>query len=322
MHNSFSIKNLIIFRLSRDIDFSNLEEQTSNFKFSPCGLQDMAKTGWVSPVGDEYQNLTHQASEVILLCVKSEKKNIPSSVIKEKLNDKRIKLETVQKRKLKRTELASLKDEVFQSLLPVTLPKTTRTFIWIDISAGLVIVDATSTRRAEDSTALLRKTLGSLPIAPLTMETPIELTVTEWVRTGNLPTGLTLGTDATLKEISKDGGMVTARNQDLVCDEIAHHIEAGKVVVKVALDWEERISFVLKDDFTIGRVRFSDKLTEQNADIDKEDAAQRFDADFVLYTSELMSVINTLITSLGGEARRTADDAEGDSCGEQCKEKS
>ncbi|MDH8292290.1 recombination-associated protein RdgC, partial [Klebsiella pneumoniae] len=82
---------------------------------------------------------------------------------------------------------------------------------------------------------------------------------------------------------------------------IANHIDAGKVVVKVALDWQERISFVLKDDFSIGRVRFSETLKEQNDDIDREDFAQRFDADFVLYTGELMSVINTLITGLGGE---------------------
>ncbi|MDH8555086.1 recombination-associated protein RdgC, partial [Klebsiella pneumoniae] len=69
-------------------------------------------------------------------------------------------------------------------LLPVTLPKTTRTFIWADTQAGLIIVDAASARRAEDVTALLRKTIGSLPVVPLTMEKPIELTVTEWVRSG------------------------------------------------------------------------------------------------------------------------------------------
>lgn len=310
MQTPFSVKNLIVFRMSRDIDFSKLEEQAAHFKFTPCGSQDMAKSGWISPMGDEFESLTHQTSGIILLCVKSEKKNIPSSLIKEKLDEKVTKLETEQKRKLKRTEVASLKDEILQTLLPVTLPKTTRTFIWADTQAGLIIVDAASARRAEDVTALLRKTIGALPLVPLTMEKPIELTVTEWVRSGNLPAGLTLGTDATLKAILEDGGTVTARNQDLICDEIANHIEAGKVVVKVALGWQERISFVLKDDFTIGRVRFSETLKEQNDDIDREDFAQRFDADFVLYSGELMSVINTLITGLGGEAERKVDDAE------------
>lgn len=312
MQTPFSVKNLIIFRLSRDTDFSKLEEQTSHFKFAPCGPQDMAKTGWVSPMGDEFENLTHQTSGTILLCVKSEKKNIPSAIIKEKLDEKVTKLEAEQQRKLKRTEVASLKEEILQTLLPVTLPKTTRTYIWIDTQASLIIVDASSARRAEDVNALLRKTIGSLPVVPLTMKTPVELTVTEWVRSGNLPAGLTLGNDATLKAILEEGGTVTARNQDLICDEIANHIEAGKVVVKVALGWQERIHFVLKDDFTIGRVRFSEALQEQNDDIDREDFAQRFDADFVLYTGELMALINTLITGLGGEAERTVNEAESD----------
>lgn len=43
MQTPFSVKNLIVFRLSRDVDFSKLEEQTAHFKFSPCGSQDMAK---------------------------------------------------------------------------------------------------------------------------------------------------------------------------------------------------------------------------------------------------------------------------------------
>ncbi len=306
MHTPFSVKNLAIYRISRDIDFSKLAELAVNYKFTPCGSQDMAKTGWISPLGDEFENLTHEASGVVLLCQKSEKKNIPASAIKEKLDEKVTKMEIEQKRKLKRTEIASLKDEILHSLLPVTLPKTTRTYIWIDQKAGLLIVDASSARRAEDVNAMLRKTLGSLPVVPLTMEKPVELTLTEWVRSGELPAGMALGTDITLKAILEDGGIVTARKQELVCDEIANHIESGKVVTKVSLDWQERVGFVLKDDCTIGRIRFSDTLKEQNDDIDREDVAARFDADFVLYTGELMALINTLISSLGGEAERTA----------------
>ncbi|EGT5675544.1 recombination-associated protein RdgC, partial [Cronobacter dublinensis subsp. dublinensis] len=201
MKTPFSVKNLIIFRLTREIDFSRLPELSQAYKFTPCGAQDISKTGWISPMGDEYENLIHQKSGVILLCVKTEKKNIPASVIKERLDDKVKKLEEEQKRKLKRTEIASLKDEILQELLPVTLPKATRTLMWIDTQAGLIIVDASSARRAEDVNALLRKTIGSLPVVPVTMEKPVELTLTEWVRSGDLPAGVHLGSDATLKAV-------------------------------------------------------------------------------------------------------------------------
>lgn len=134
------------------------------------------------------------------------------------------------------------------------------------------------------------------------MKKPVELTLTERVRSGEPPISLMFGNDVTLKSFLEEGGTVTVRNQEIICDEIASHIETGKVVTKLALNWQDRISFVLNDNVTIGRIRFSDTLKEQNDDINREYFAQRFDADFVLYTGELMTLMNTMITDLGGEA--------------------
>ncbi|MCC3262155.1 recombination-associated protein RdgC [Paenibacillus polymyxa] len=45
-------------------------------------------------------------------------------------------------------------------------------------------------------------------------------------------------------------------------------------------------------------------MREQNDDIDRDDFAQRFDADFLLMTSELAALIKNTIEALGGEAHR------------------
>ncbi|MCV9879122.1 recombination-associated protein RdgC [Brenneria izbisi] len=305
-------KNLMIYRLSRDAVLSKgnvlsadeLEKQLVSFAFTPCGSQDMMKTGWVSPMGSHSDALTHSVNGQIVLCARKEEKILPSPVIKQTLQAKIERLEAEQHRKLKKTEKDSLKDEVLHSLLPRAFSRFSQIWLWIDTVNGLIMVDAASAKKAEDTLALLRKTLGSLPVVPLTMENPIALTLTEWVRSGEPPAGFTLQDEAELKAILEDGGVIRCKKQDLVSDEITVHIEAGKLVTKLALDWQERLQLVLSDDGSLKRLKFSDTLREQNDDIDRDDFAQRFDADFILMTSELAALISNLIEALGGEAQR------------------
>ncbi|MDU5729310.1 MAG: recombination-associated protein RdgC [Citrobacter freundii] len=282
-------KNLMVYRLSRDVSLraEEMEKQLASMTFTPCGSQDMAKMGWVPPMGSHSDALTHTANGQIIICARKEEKILPSPVIKQALEAKIFKLEAEQGRKLKKTEKDSLKDEVLHSLLPRAFSRFSQTMMWI-----------------EDTLALLRKSLGSLPVVPLTMENPIELTLTEWVRSGTTAQGFQLLDEAELKAILEDGGVIRAKKQDLVCDEIAVHIEAGKLVTKLALDWQQRIQFVMCDDGSIKRLKFSDELRDQNEDIDREDYAQRFDADFILMTGELAALIKSLVEGLGGEAQR------------------
>lgn len=279
-----------------------LEQQLASLAFTPCSSQDMTRTGWVSPMGDRGEALIHVTGKQVMMCARKEDKILPATVIKQALQDKVEKLEGEQGRKLKKTEKATLKDEVVHTLLPRAFSKFSQTFIWLDLEKQLVIVDSGSAKRAEDNLALLRKTLGSLPVVPLNFNESVELKMTEWVRSGELPAGFTLMDEAELKAVLDEGGVIRCKKQELVSDEIATHIEAGKFVTKLSVDWEDRLQFMLCDDGSIKRIKFSETLREQNDDIDKADFAQRFDADFVLMTGELSALIERVTEVLGGEA--------------------
>lgn len=300
-------KNAIIYRISNPMSLmaqlATIEQQLLPFQFTPCSSNDMAKTGWV-PATMFSQTLAHRSHTQYLLTVQRQEKILPGQVIKQELNARIAKLESEQGRKLKKTEKDSLKDEVLHSLLPRAFTKDSRTQLWIDVMNGLIIVDASSARKAEDALALLRKSLGSLPVIPLTIENPVELTMTEWVRSGNAPAGFAIGDAAELKGILADGGIAKVKKQDLVSDEVKTHIEAGKFVTKLALDWQQRVTFTLTNDAMLTRLKFCDELIEQNDDVDREDVLARFDADFTLMTCELTTLIKQLVIALGGEVQR------------------
>ncbi|HBD4670827.1 TPA: recombination-associated protein RdgC [Shigella flexneri] len=299
---SVAFKNILIYRLSREVNWDTAEVNAalSKFVFTPCGSQDMAKAGWTPILGD---NLTHEYQGFLLMQHKREEKILPSQVLKEELQKKILKVEEEQDRKLKKTEKDSLKDEVLHSLLPRAFTRKSLAKILIDRSNHLVFVEASSAKKAENQLALLRKSLGSLPVIPFTPREPLEITMTEWFKNG-FPAGFTAGEDATLKGLLDNGGAVRCNKVDLQSDEIMSHIEAGKVATTVAINWMDRASFRVNDDMSIKALTFCDDLYDQNDDIDREDVAQRFDADFVLFTGELSALFNALVEAIGGEAER------------------
>ncbi|EJF0838677.1 recombination-associated protein RdgC [Salmonella enterica] len=296
-------KKVSVYSLSRDIDFTEIEDKCKAFKFTPCSSQSMASFGFVSPFGEASEVMYIRGNGFILIEAKRETKILPAPVIKAELDKKIAKLEQDQGRKLKKTEKDSLKDEVLHTLLPRAFSKFATIQAIYDGSTSRIYVNA-GPRQAEDFLALIRKSLGSLPVVPLTMENPIELTMTEWVRNGSAPQGFTMGDSAELKAILEDGGIARLKKQDLVCDEIATHLEAGKLVTKLALNWQDRVTLTMDDGFMLTGMKFADALVEQNDDIDREDFAQRMDADFILLSAELSCLTDDLINVLGGEAKR------------------
>ena len=296
-------KNVMIYRLTKSLDWTSQKLQTALEQeiFHPCGQSDMSKFGWTNPLRDS-ELLHFSVGKQILLLARKEEKILPSHVVKRELDERVNLLEEKENRKLKKTEKQALKDDVTAMLLPRAFSKTQQTAIWIDSKTNLIYVDAASSKRAEDTLALLRKSLGSLPVVPLAFANEPTTVMTDWIAQDNLPEYLTALEEAELK--APDDAVIRCKNHPLDSEEILSHLQKGKLVTKLALNWDEHLSFVLNDDGSLKRLKFADQIREKNDDILKEDYAQRFDADFVLMTGELAKLTENLIDDFGGEKER------------------
>lgn len=296
-------KNLQLYRFTRPFEHSaeSLEKMLQGHLFTPCGNQDMTKFGWISPLGKQAEVLVHEAQGQLLLCAKKEEKMLPASVIKDTLEEKIEAMEAEQGRALKKKEKEALKEEILHSLLPRAFTRSSQTFVWINPEENYLVVDAGSAKKADDVLSLLRKCTGSLPVIPFALQNPPEITMTEWLNEGSVPAGFALEDEAELRSALEHGGIIRCKEQDLVSEEIKGHLLADKLVTKLALNWSETVSFVLADDLSIKRLKFSEELREQNDDVVSENYAAKMDADFALMTGELSKFVPELVAALGGE---------------------
>lgn len=290
-------KNAAIYRITKDLDFNNIEAQLKELEFTPCDPTQSSRFGWSPPLING-ENLAYQADGKILLVAKREEKILPGEVVSRELDKRIAALEEKEERKLKKTERAALKDDVIATLLPQAFSRFKATALFINPKEKLIYVDSATSKTAEDVLALLRKSLGSLPVVPLAFERDPAETMTEWLTENNAPDWLMLREEVEIRE-KDDLGIIRCKQKSVEDEEIIGLAKEG-LISKLALEWENNLSFILQDDGTLKRLKFDDNIKEQNDDIVKEDVAARFDADFVLMTNVLAKTASALIKEFGG----------------------
>jgi recombination associated protein RdgC len=300
-------KNLALLRFTEPFTLGAqaLEQRLEERRFRPCGSLEPVSLGWTAPLGKDTFPLVHATNGFLMVCLQKEEKILPASVVNECVAERVEEIEERQGRQVRRKEKDSLRDEVLQDLLPRAFSHSRRTYAYIDPKGGWLVVDSASAKKTDELTSLLRQCLESLPVVPFaTRERPAAI-LSSWLAEDAAPPDVTLESECELRSPEEDGGIVRCRRHDLGAPEIQNHLEAGKEVIKLAITWGDRLSFVLDEALTIKKLRFLELVQDEAADVETADPAERFDADFAVMSLELANFLPRLAELFGGEDLQT-----------------
>ncbi|MDE9543437.1 recombination-associated protein RdgC [Xenorhabdus bovienii] len=296
-------KNILIYQLSREV--TNLTEDElrtliPNFAFSPCRSHDTSRIGWL--MNDDRPTMFVHGNNMLIVAVR-ESKDIPTAIIKEHLDAKRDELESVQCRKLRRSEISQIKDDIIRELLPRAFPKRNTIQVWIDIDNGLISIDTTSPRTAEHVLALLRRTLGSLPVVPIATENPFEWVMTDWLKdVSTIPAKLRLSEKIKKADLIYEDGEVRFNKEDMLTNDEAVSIllDQGRQVCTLGVHVKTQygLDLELTDSCKFKKLQFGDAFLNQNND--EECKLSREYADFILMVDELSATYNIIFNAMGG----------------------
>ncbi len=266
-------------------------------RFVPCGASQELAMGWVPPRGDAHGPLVESVAGQRILQFRLETKVVPSTVVRRKADEAAAHIEATTGRKPGRKELRDLRDDAKRSLLPQAFSKVANVWVWLDLEQGLMSLDAGSQSRADAViTALVNAMSDCAPRLLNTQMTP-QAAMSAWLTAGEADGQFQIERDCELKASSEDRAVVRYTRHTLDTDEVKQHIAHGKLPVKLAMNWQGRVGFVLSESMALKRIAFMDTVFEGTSK-EKEDG---FDADVAIATGELGQMLPELVEVLGGE---------------------
>jgi recombination associated protein RdgC len=289
-------RNLTLFRFSPKLrsHFEELDARLDDCTLKPVGPLEPSSRGFVSPFGVGEAALSHRIGQAILLSLGHEERLLPSVVVNDALQKKISAIEEQEGRKVGGRTRKRIKEDLIHELLPKAFVRPSRLNAWVDLKHGIVGIDSSSRKAAENFVTELRHALGSFPAVPINAEQSPRAIMTGWVAGDALPDGLSIGDEIELRDPADRGAVVKCQRQELQGEEIAKHLESGKQVTRLALTFNDHVSFVMSEDLVVRKLKFLDGAVNQLENSERDSLRDELDARFALMSAELAQLFETL----------------------------
>ena len=121
--------------------------------------------------------------------------------------------------------------------------------------------------------------------------------MTSWLKHQNHSSSFSIEKSCVLQDENHESRIIRCHNQDLFASSIQSLIKDGCEIKQLALNWQDRIDFVLLDDFSLQSIRFKDEITEQVKRMEAGTKQQQFNADFLIMTETFDGLLKDLLNS-------------------------
>lgn len=295
-------KNIIYYRMVEpfELDLSALNTSLKAFSYKPCPRSENASFGWVSPYSLDNDLFVHSLQNYFLIMFCREEKIIPAAVIKEELTKKILQLEEAEGRTIYRKEKISLKEEIIIQLRQQAFSRKRLIHAYIDKKQKLLIVDTSSKKKAEEVCAYLRKTLNSLKIVLPATKLQTETAMTGWLRDKIPLPSFNIANNCEMLDPKQKMSSIKCKEQDLNSTEIINHLHSGKQISKIALSWQNKISFELHDDLSIKKIKFVNLIKDDAQGSKTPTPHEQLDIDFAIMTGEFSIFLEDLWSLFDG----------------------
>lgn len=293
-------KQLSIYPLNKENlpDLDTLADKLNDAAFKPCMGLDWDSIGFASPVSFSPE-MVFPAQNTWRIALKKEEKVLPAAVVRDILDEKINEIREIEGRNVGRKEKMELKETITDDLLPRAFTKSGKTEAIIDTQHGLLLINQANSNRAEMLLTKLRDALGGLEAKlPRTQQSPGSL-MTEWLLNGAAAGHFELDSDCELKGLGDAAPVVRISHQDLTAEEVINLVKNGKIVTQLGLCWQDRVRFVLTQDFTLKRIQFLDVIQEEAAGQGDDMQSITF-ASQILMAEALGELLSELVHHLGG----------------------
>ena len=281
---------------------AQLEEALDKARFAPCGASQEKSVGWMEPRGQAHGPLTEVIGGQWILQQMVETKAVPGSVVKRKVEERAQQIEATTGRKPGKKEKRELAEDARQALLPMAFTKQSTVRVWIDPQNARLALDAGSQSKADETMTALVTAIDGLAVQLVDTKTSPAVAMSEWLSTHEAPPGFSVDRECELKAPDESRAVVRYTRHALDTDEVSQHITMGKVPTRLALTWNDRVSFVLTEALQLKKVALLDVVLEDKPAAAGDRKDDGFDTDVALITGELRQLLPALFDALGGEA--------------------